>query len=40
MDYIEALKKEYNVTSTLQAIRLALRLSQPERFPPPGVEKK
>ncbi len=42
MELIEALKRDYGLSSTLQAIRLSLRLAQLERFPAPGrpVEKK
>jgi hypothetical protein len=35
MKLVEQLKKDYGLSSTLQAIRLALRLAQLERFPPP-----
>ena len=38
---IDALKRDYNVTSTQGVIRLALRLAQMERFPmPQPMEKK
>jgi hypothetical protein len=40
MDLIEQLKKDYNVRSTIGAIRIALRLAQIERFPAPREEKK
>jgi len=40
-ELIEAIKRDYNVTSTLAAIRLALRLAQLERFPvPQPMERK
>lgn len=43
-ELIERLKQDYGLTSTLQAIRLALRLAQFERFPLPQpypqMEKK
>jgi len=39
MECIEQLKRDYGLSSTLQAIRLALRLAQLERFPA-GMEKK
>jgi hypothetical protein len=41
MELIEQLKRDYGVRSTMAAIRLALRLSQSERFPlPREMEQK
>jgi hypothetical protein len=40
MELIEALKRDYGLHSTLQAIRLALRLAQLERFPMPQPWEK
>ena len=42
LELIERLKRDYGLSSTLQAIRLALRLAQLERFPLgyPPLEKK
>jgi hypothetical protein len=42
IELLEAIKKDYNVRSTIAALRLALRLAQLERFPAPypQMEKK
>ena len=42
LELIEQLKRDYGLSTALQTIRLALRLAQIERFPPPypGMEKK